>query len=119
MDLKDRPEEELVELAKKYGIDARLKGDNRIQAIEKAEILRGWAGLYAITPDKNPIIQAMTETQGFYCAIGFSGHGFQQGPAVGRILSELICDGKTDFDISPFDSGRFEKESQTVEKRAV
>ena len=79
----------------------------RAPILEEAEILRGWGGLYAITPDNNPIIGALPEVEGLFCAIGFSGHGFQQSPTVGRILGELILDGKTDFDLSPFVHDRF------------
>ena len=83
--------------------------------MERAEILRGWGGLYAMTPDENPIIGEFPETKGFFCATGFSGHGFQHGPAVGRILSELILDGKTAFDLSPFVFDRFKKCIKTTE----
>ena len=87
----------------------------RVPVLEKAEILRGWGGLYAMTPDENPIIGEIPEIEGFFCATGFSGHGFQHGPAVGRILSELILDGTTRFDISPFRYDRFNKHQKTKE----
>ncbi len=91
----------------------------RAPILANSRLIRGWAGLYAITPDENPIIGTITEIEGFYCAIGFSGHGFQHGPAVGRILSELICDGKTDFDLSPFAHDRFGKINLPGEKQVV
>jgi sarcosine oxidase subunit beta len=91
----------------------------RAPVLEQAEILRGWGGLYAITPDENPIIGEIPAVQGFLCASGFSGHGFQHGPAVGRLLSELILDGHTRFDLSPFVYERFKKRKKTVEKRTV
>jgi len=91
---------------------------HRAPILEKAEILRGWGGLYTITPDDNPIIGEIPEMKGFFCAIGFSGHGFQQGPAVGQILSELILDGGTDFDLKPFEYDRFD-DIKEGEKRVV
>ncbi len=91
---------------------------HRVPLLEKAGILRGWAGLYEITPDDNPIIGEMLSLGGFFCAVGFSGHGFQHGPAVGRILSELILDGRTDFDLAPFSFDRFAGKSEG-EKRVV
>ncbi len=91
---------------------------HRAPILEKAEILRGWGGLYTITPDDNPIIGEIPEAKGFFCAIGFSGHGFQQGPAVGQILSELILDGGTDFDLKPFEYDRFD-DIKEGEKRVV
>lgn len=92
---------------------------HRVPIIEKARILRGWGGLYAITPDNNPIIGAMSGVEGFFCAVGFSGHGFQQGPAVGCLLSELILDGETHFDLKPFAYDRFQGIKQKGEKRVV
>jgi len=91
----------------------------RVPVLEQAEILRGWGGLYAITPDENPIIGEISAIKGFLCASGFSGHGFQHGPAVGRLLSELILDGQTSFDLTPFVYERFKKRKKTVEKRTV
>jgi len=63
--------------------------------------------LYAITPDDNPVIGTLPGVEGLFSAVGFSGHGFQHGPSVGRIMSELILDGKTNFDLSPFAYERF------------
>ena len=91
----------------------------RAPVIEKAAILRGWGGLYAVTPDQNPIIGAMPGAEGFFSAVGFSGHGFQHGPAVGRILSDLICDGKTSFDLEPFDHKRFKEREKYGERWVV
>jgi sarcosine oxidase subunit beta len=87
----------------------------RVPVLADAEILRGWAGLYAMTPDENPIIGEIPGIKGFFCATGFSGHGFQHGPAVGRILSELILDGNTKFDLSPFRYDRFKECKKTSE----
>jgi sarcosine oxidase subunit beta len=86
-----------------------------VPVMGQAEILRGWGGLYAMTPDENPIIGEIPGIKGFFCATGFSGHGFQHGPAVGRILSELILDGNTRFDLSPFCHDRFKKSRKTTE----
>ena len=91
---------------------------HRAPILEKAEILRGWGGLYTITPDDNPIIGEIPDAEGFFCAIGFSGHGFQQAPAVGHILSELILEGGTDFDLKPFAYDRFD-DIKEGEKRVV
>jgi len=97
-------------------IDAAI---HRAPILEECQINRGWGGLYAVTPDDNPIIGPLPGAEGFLCAIGFSGHGFQQAPTVGRILSELILDGRTDFDLSPFAHDRFEKVSGKAETRVV
>jgi sarcosine oxidase subunit beta len=91
----------------------------RAPVLEKAEILRGWGGLYTVTPDDNPIIGEAPGVEGLFSAIGFSGHGFQQAPAVGLILSQLILDGQTNFDLKPFSYDRFDKKEQEGEKRVV
>ena len=70
----------------------------------------GWAGLYDVTPDWQPVIDRIPEVQGFYCAVGFSGSGFKIGPAVGRIMAELVLDGRcTSYDISLFRYARFQE----------
>jgi len=96
------------------------KAAHRAPALDRADFMRGWGGLYSITPDDNPIIgKDVGGVEGFYCAVGFSGHGFQQSPAVGRILAELITRGQTDFDLRPFQLERFETGEFTGESRAV
>ena len=54
---------------------------------------RGWAGMYAMSPDHHAILGAAPEVSGFYCANGFSGHGVMHSPATGRIVSDLILTG--------------------------
>jgi sarcosine oxidase subunit beta len=92
---------------------------HRAPVLDKAEILRGWAGLYEVTPDDNPIIGEISGIKGFFCCVGFSGHGFQHGPSVGSLLSQLIVDGQTEFDLKPFSHDRFEKKGQEGERRVV
>jgi sarcosine oxidase subunit beta len=54
--------------------------------------------------------------EGFILANGFSGHGFQHSPAVGKVISELIIDGKaTAIDISSLSIERFERGDLLVE----
>lgn len=92
----------------------------RAPVLEKAGFMDGWAGLYSITPDDNPIIGGdIGGVRGFYCAVGFSGHGFMQSPVVGRILTDLITGGETDIDLSPFALERFEAGVVEGEKRVI
>jgi len=67
----------------------------RVPVLEKARIMRGWAGLYEISPDQHAIIGSFPELQGFICANGFSGHGFQHSPAVGLLVAEVITTGQS------------------------
>ena len=73
----------------------------------RLRLLRGWAGLYAVnTLDGNAILGQWPELKGLYLANGFSGHGLQQGPAVGRYLSELILGKSLSLDLSVFSPQR-------------
>ena len=67
---------------------------------------RAWAGLYDMTPDAHPIVGPVAD--GVFAACGFSGHGFMQAPAVGRIVADVLLDGGVDFDLSPYSLERFE-----------
>jgi FAD-dependent oxidoreductase domain-containing protein 1 len=74
-----------------------------VPAFETLKLMRGWAGLYAVnTLDGNAILGEWPELKGFYLANGFSGHGLQQAPAVGRYLSELILKKPVRLDLSIF-----------------
>ena len=75
--------------------------------VRDARIVRTWAGLEAFMPDHLPVIGPSSRAAGVYHAFGFSAHGFQLAPIVGRILSELILDGKTGLPIAPFSIERF------------
>jgi len=69
--------------------------------------VRGWAGLYAVnTLDGNAILGEWPEIQGLFLANGFSGHGLQQAPAVGRYLTELILNLPLSLDLSIFGPAR-------------
>jgi len=80
----------------------------RCPVLEKARIVRGWAGLYEVSPDHHAIIGEFPELRGFLCVNGFSGHGFQHSPAAGIVAAELIVDGKaTTIDVTPLAPTRF------------
>ncbi|MBI9091065.1 MAG: FAD-binding oxidoreductase [Desulfobacterium sp.] len=74
-----------------------------VPAFESLKLIRGWAGLYAVnTKDANSILGEWPDLKGFYLANGFSGHGLQQGPAVGRYMTELITGATPTLDLSIF-----------------
>lgn len=93
----------------------------RVPAFDTARLIRGWAGLYGMNRmDGNAIIGRLGDIEGFYGAVGFSGHGLQQGPAVGKCLSELIQFGKYQtIDLSRFSSDRFERRKLVFEEAVV
>lgn len=96
------------------------KGIHRIPAIKDAKIKRGWAGLYSITPDFNPILGRVPLVEGFICAVGFSGHGFMHSPVAGKLISELIIDGEAStIDLSPLGINRFGDKDKIVPEQNV
>ena len=74
-----------------------------VPPFDTLKLIRGWAGLYAVnTLDGNAILGEWPELKGFYLVNGFSGHGLQQAPAVGRYISELITARSFVLDLSVF-----------------
>jgi sarcosine oxidase len=80
----------------------------RVPAFESVRLLDTWAGHYEVnTLDHNAVIGPHPELPRFLLANGFSGHGLQQAPAVGRGLAEWIATGRYEsIDLSPLGYGR-------------
>ncbi|MFG6117348.1 NAD(P)/FAD-dependent oxidoreductase [Halobacillus sp. MO56] len=93
----------------------------RIKNFERAKITGGWAGLYSHnTSDQNAIIGRHPGLAGYYLACGFSGHGMQQAPAVGKCLAELLMTGSYQtLDLRPLRFERFEEKDLVVEGAIV
>ncbi len=66
-----------------------------------------WAGLIDMTPDALPVINAPGTLEGLVIAAGFSGHGFGLGPAIGRILADLVLGRTPGLPIEAFRLARF------------
>jgi FAD-dependent oxidoreductase domain-containing protein 1 len=67
----------------------------RVPAFDAIKRISSWAGHYAYNvKDQNAIIGAHPEVTNFIFANGFSGHGLQQSPGVGRAVSELVTYGR-------------------------
>lgn len=71
-------------------------------AIRGLRIVRTWVGMEAMTADHLPVIGLSHRVEGLAHAFGFSGHGFQLVPSVGRVLADLVCEGKTKHDLGAF-----------------
>jgi len=78
-----------------------------LPALPPLGIARSWAGYIDAAPDLVPVLGEVPGLRGFVLATGFSGHGFAMGPIAGRLISELVVDGKTSLDISGFRFSRF------------
>lgn len=92
-----------------------------VPAWEKVKLVRGWAGLYEMCSwDRNALLGAYPGLDGLFVAVGFSGHGLQQAPAVGQGLSDLIRTGRYEsIDLSPLDVGRIFRGEKVVEEGVV
>ncbi|WP_428670441.1 NAD(P)/FAD-dependent oxidoreductase, partial [Roseibium sp.] len=93
----------------------------RVPAFEAIRPGAAWAGTYDMNLfDHNAFVGPVPEMDGFYLALGFSGHGLQQSPAVGRGLGELIATGGYQtLDLSPLSINRLAANTPIVEKNVV
>lgn len=88
------------------------KVGTRFPAFTDAGISSTYAGCYDVTPDWNPVISS-TPLDGLIVAAGFSGHGYKIAPAVGRLIADLVTNGRSgdpripesDFRLSRFAEG--------------
>ena len=86
--------------------------------LKHLQVIRQWAGLYNITPDRQPILCQSEEVPGFYMAIGFSGHGFMISPMVGIVMAEMITEQELSMELK-LDVGRFERDEMIFEPSVV
>ncbi len=93
---------------------------HRVPAFDTLKEGTAWAGHYAVNVrDRNAIVGAHPEVENFYFACGFSGHGLQQSPAVGRAVCELITFGRfRTLDLRRFGYDRFAS-GRLIEERNV
>ncbi len=90
-----------------------------VPALKDVRVVRQWSGLYTISPDAHPILGTVPGIDGFYHAVGFSGHGFMLAPIVGQVIAEMITGKDLSIDISGLDLGRFERGDLRVEPSVV
>jgi len=91
----------------------------RAPALAGAGIKTAWAGLYETTPDHQAILGPVPELEGFWCACGFSGHGFMQAPAAALLLTQALLDHRSEIDIAPFAFTRFAQGSLVTERNVI
>lgn len=93
----------------------------RIPQFEAVKLINSWAGHYDYNVlDQNAILGPHSVVENFMFCNGFSGHGFQQSPAMGRGLSEFITYGEfKTLDLSPFSFSRIERGEPFLEKAVI
>ena len=86
--------------------------------LAEARIRTGWGGLYEVTPDHNPLL-GPTTVPGFFCACGFSGHGFMHAPAAGMVIAGLVTRGSSDPDVADLAPDRFARGAAIQESAVI
>jgi glycine/D-amino acid oxidase-like deaminating enzyme len=87
--------------------DAMERVVHRFPVMADAELARGYAGCFDVSPDWHPILDE-SPVRGFYVAVGFSGHGFKLSPAVGDMMARLVVEGRRPGDdVHAFRLSRF------------
>jgi sarcosine oxidase subunit beta len=82
----------------------------RIPAMKTAAARRGHAGVNGHTQDKHALLGPVPGLEGFYCAVGCSGHGFKEAPVIGQAMAELVLNGRAEIvDITPLRLTRFKE----------
>lgn len=92
---------------------------NILPKIGELRMIRQWGGLYNISPDRQPIYGTIDEVEGFYLAVGFSGHGFMFAPVTGLVVAEQILGLKPSMDFGDLSIKRFEKGEIKIEGNVV
>jgi len=96
----------------------RLK--DLVKGIEGIGILRGWSGYYEMTPDHSHIMgYGENWPEGLYIDAGYSGHGMMFAPYSGKLMADLIADGRKDQAIITFSPDRFLKNKLIDEKLVI
>lgn len=94
---------------------------NRVPQFDAIRVVNSWVGHYAFnTFDHNAVLGPHTDVENFIFVNGFSGHGLQQSPAMGRGIAELITYGEyRELDLSPFNYSRIPNNQPFVEKAII
>lgn len=99
-DIHARPSRDAINLVLKQTVEL-------LPNLRHAHIIRSWSGTEGSLPDRQPVIGLSKTTPGLLHGFGFSGAGFQIGPAVGEVLAELVRDGRTSTPIESFAIDRY------------
>jgi sarcosine oxidase subunit beta len=79
----------------------------RLPVLTDLPVQTSWWGYYDVSPDWNALVGESQDVSRFLYATGFSGHGFQQAPAVGEYVAELVVGREPTLDLSPLSADRF------------
>jgi sarcosine oxidase subunit beta len=88
-------------------MEAAIAAIEMVPALANVLLVRSWTGIEGRMPDGLPVIGASPSTPNLFHAFGFSGHGFQLGPAVGAVLAELSLEGGSPTSLDGLSMTRF------------
>lgn len=83
-----------------------------LPALRGRQIIRSWSGIEGKTADSLPYLGVSRAVPNLIHAFGFSGHGFQLGPATGAVVAELALDRRTSTEIAAFNPYRFAQKAE-------
>jgi glycine/D-amino acid oxidase-like deaminating enzyme len=94
---------------------------HRIPQFDRLKVINSWVGHYSYNIfDQNAVLGPHPQIKNFIFANGFSGHGLQQSPAVGRGISEIVIYGEyRSLDLSPLNFNRFIEDKPFLERAII
>ena len=90
-----------------------------LPAFRELRVVRQWAGLYDMSPDRYPIINEAKSAEGFWTIAGFSGHGFMIAPRVAILVANHLTNQEDSIDINLLSTERYAKGELLVEPSVV
>jgi D-amino-acid dehydrogenase len=85
----------------------RKGAEQYLPGLDQARVIEIWRGLRPCTPDGLPIIGRSDDLENLFIAAGHAMLGMSLGPITGKLVSQLVNEEKTDFNLVPFRMGRF------------
>ncbi|MEW6265711.1 MAG: FAD-dependent oxidoreductase [Thermodesulfobacteriota bacterium] len=76
-------------------------------SLKHVQVIRSYANFFPFTGDDLPIMGRVDGLEGFIMAAGHCGHGICLGPGSGKLIQELICDGRTSLPLEELSLSRF------------
>ncbi|MDO4582165.1 MAG: FAD-binding oxidoreductase [Bacillota bacterium] len=90
-----------------------------LPALRNLRVVRQWAGLYDMSPDRNPIIEFSKNAEGLLTVCGFSGHGFMVAPRTATLVAKALCNEPDTLDIKRFSADRYRTGELLLEPSVV
>lgn len=115
----DEPEGYNTKSSWQFLVEMASRVTKLLPPLASLNVVRQWAGLYDMCPDRQPILDGSAEVKGYYTAAGFSGHGFMIAPMTGLLVAEMVMGKSTSMPVHMFSAGRFERGDLFIEPSVV